>query len=104
MRYLTSVYSISRGLMFASKKKIKKGVCLVMPSEKDGKYGSSVTMMFCFHKMQIIFVNTKMKVVDKVTLRPWKLSYTPKAPCKYILESTPKTFDKIEIGDKVEFS
>lgn len=104
MKYLTSVFTISKGLMFASKKKIRKGVCLVMPSKKDGRFGSSVTMMFCFYSMQILFVNTKMEVVDKVTLRPWISTYTPKAACKYIIESLPKTFDKIEIGDNVKFS
>ena len=102
MKYSTSLWQISRGLMFASKKKVKKGMCLVMPSTKDVKFGSAVTMMFCFHHYEIIFVNSKFKVVDKVILKPFKSTYVPKAAAKYVVESLPNRFSMIEIGDKVE--
>ncbi len=102
MIYATSMLQISKGLMFAGKKKIKKGICLVMPGKVDVKFGASVTMMFCFHKMQMIFIKSNLEVVDKVTLRPWKITYTPKDKCCYVIESLPKTFDNIKIGDKIE--
>ena len=104
MDYLTSVWKISKGLMFSSKKKCKKGVCLVMPSLKDAKFGSAVTMYFCFYKLEILFVNTKYKVVDKVTLMPFKSTYVPREACKYVIESYPGTFSDIKIGDKVKIS
>ena len=99
MKYATSTYEISKGLMFSGKKKIAKGMCLVMPSTKDVKFGASVTMMFCFSSMEIIFVNSSMQVVDKVVLKPWKMSYTPKKECRYVIESSIGTFKNIEIGD-----
>jgi len=101
LRYLTSVWQISRGLMFAGKKKIEQGVCLVMPAIKDVKFGASVTMYFCFSEMDILFVNSKMKVVDKVTLKPWVTSYTPKEECKYVFESSKGKFKDIKIGTKI---
>lgn len=101
MKYATSTYEISKGLMFSGKKKISKGMCLVMPSSKDVKFGASVTMMFCFSSMEIIFVNSNMQVVDKVILKPWKMSYTPKKECRYVIESTIGTFKNINIDDIV---
>lgn len=99
--YRTSLFGISFGLMFSSKAKARRGVCLVMPSSKDVQFGSSVTMLFVFYSLEILFVNLEGVVVDKVLLRPWISSYTPQAPAKYIIESTKGTFDMISIGDKV---
>ena len=102
MKYATGNYEISRGLMFARMKKIKKGICLVMPAKKDVKFGASVTMLFCFHPMEILFVNTNLEVVDKRILKPWLPSYTPKAACKYVFESKIGTFKKLKLGDKIK--
>lgn len=102
MKYAESTYEISKGLMFSGKTKIKKGMCLVMPTTKDVKFGASVTMMFCFSAMEIIFVNSNMEVVDKTILGPWKITYVPKAECRYIIESIVGTFKNISVGTKVE--
>lgn len=102
MRYATRVTEISRGLMFATRKRIERGLCMVMPSDKDVKFGSSVTMFFCFSSLDVLFVNIKYEVVDKVTLKPWLPNYTPKAPAKYVIESSVGKFKDINVGDKVE--
>ncbi|MDA3855623.1 MAG: DUF192 domain-containing protein [Candidatus Woesearchaeota archaeon] len=102
MKYATSIFDIGKGLMFANKKKIEKGMCLVMPTRKNQKYVSAVTMFFCFHPMDIIFINKEFEVVDNITLNPWKSSYVPKKPCKYVIESTKDKFKNITIGEKVK--
>lgn len=102
MKYATSIFAIGKGLMFANKTKIEKGMSLVMPTRKNHKFSSAVTMYFCFHPMDILFINTDFKVVDKVTLKPWKSSYVPKEAAKYVIESTKDKFKNINMGDKVE--
>ncbi|MFW6285823.1 MAG: DUF192 domain-containing protein [Nanoarchaeota archaeon] len=102
MKYAKNIFSISRGLMFASKKKIEKGMCLVLPLRRDKKFSSSVTMLFVFYPLEILFVNGNYKVVDKIILKPFKFSYIPKQHCKYIIESKPNTFNNIKIGDKID--
>lgn len=92
--------SLAQGLMFASKKRLKKGICLQFPS--DVLKGAAITMWFCFLKYEILFVNSKFEVVDKIVLNPWKLSYIPKAKCKYVFESSVGTFKDINVGDKVK--
>lgn len=103
MKWATSTLAISKGLMFRFKKTVDKGMCLVLPSKKDVKFSASVTMFFCFVDMQILFINSKFEVVDKKILKTWKVSYTPKKPCKYIVESIVGKFDNIKLGDKIKF-
>lgn len=102
MVWATSTFRISLGLMFASKKRIDKGICLVMPIKKDVKFGASVTMFFCFFPMEILFVNSNFCVVDKVILKPWRLNYTPKSACMYVIESSVGKFKDINIKDIIK--
>lgn len=102
MKWATNAFELSNGLMFSSKKRVDRGICLVMPTKEDVKFGASVTMFFCIYGLDILFINTKNKVVDKVTLKPWVPNYTPKKPCKYVIESTIGKFKDIKIGDSVE--
>ena len=73
-----------------------------MPASKDVRYGSAVTMMFCFCSLEIIFINSKFKVVDKVVLRPWVMVYIPKTKAKYIIEAYPGKLENIKVGDEIK--
>jgi uncharacterized membrane protein (UPF0127 family) len=99
---MKSIWRISVGLMFARKKTVEQGACLVMPRAKNLKYGCAITMYFCFYPYHILFVNSDMEVVDRIVLKPFRASYVPKKPAKYVFESTAGKFNDIKIGDKVE--
>lgn len=102
MKIARTTFEISKGLMFSSKKKCGMGMCLIMPVDDDVKFGASVTMFFCLHPLEIIFVNSKFEVVDKKTLKTWVPTYVPKKACKYIIEAYPGRLKDIKIGDNVE--
>ena len=102
MKYVTNIFGLIKGLMFASEEKIKQGVCLVTLGKGDKKFGVSIHMFFCFHSYEVLFINSNFEVVDKQILKPWSLSYTPKKPVKYIVESWKGTFKGINIRDKVK--
>lgn len=102
MNVARSGIQLAYGLMFASKNKVEKGLCLIFPGRKDVQMGATITMWFCFRKYEILFINSNNEVIDKVILNPWTTSYVPKAPCKYVIESLPKTFGDIKVGDRVE--
>ena len=104
MRISNSLFRISYGLMFSSRKKIRKGLCMVFPATKDVRYGASVTMFFVWYPLDIIFVNSSGIVVDKITLKPWLPSYTPRAACRYVIEAQKGQFSDLAIGDKVHIS
>lgn len=97
-------FRIARGLMFSGKEKINRGICLVMPTKKDVRFGASVTMWFCFYDLEILFINSKFEVVDKKILKPWVSNYTPKKPCMYVVESCVGKFSEIKIGDFIKFN
>jgi len=101
MKYAVSFLSRAKGLMFASKKKIKKGICLALPVKQDTRFKASVTMLFCFYPLEILFVNSAFQIVEKTILRPWKINYTPINACKYIIEGEVGIFAKLAIGHHV---
>jgi uncharacterized membrane protein (UPF0127 family) len=86
--------------MFASPKRVKKGLCLILPTKSGMR--TSIHMFFCFYPYQILFLDSDLKVIDIKTLQPWTFSYKPEQPIKYAIESWPGTFDNIKIGDKVK--
>lgn len=102
MIYAKSIFTIARGLMFSSKKRIDKGMCLKLPHYKDSKYGAATTNLFVFYPLAIIYVNSKFKIVDKIVLKPWVFNYVPKSSCMYIIESTKGKFDNLNVGDVVK--
>jgi uncharacterized membrane protein (UPF0127 family) len=90
------------GLMFARKKKCRRGMYFEFLKNKEVQFGASITMFFCFCSLDIIFVNKKGVIVDKVVLKPFKWNYTPKKKCLYVVETLKNGFSDLKIGDRVE--
>ena len=86
-----------KGLMFEKKENFN--YALIFELNKESKIGSSVHMMFVFFPIDIVFLDSEKKVVDIVTLNPWKLNYTPKKPAKYFIELEQGKTKEIKIGD-----
>jgi hypothetical protein len=47
MKYAASFLGRAKGLMLASKKKVKNGICIALPVNTDTRFKASVTMLFC---------------------------------------------------------
>jgi uncharacterized membrane protein (UPF0127 family) len=90
------------GLMF--KKDLERGLILKLPSSRSRR-GSAIHMFFMRFPLDIIFADTDKKIVDMVSIEPWK-TYTPKAPAKYVIEMKKGTINKfdLEIGDELDFT
>ena len=97
-----------QGLMFSS---YQSDLLLVSP--KDDIPSSSIHMFLMRFPLDVIWINSKMQVVDiKKEIPPldflkpktWKI-YKPKEPAKYVLElKTGKIANSdSKVGDKVEF-
>ncbi len=102
MKYASSFLSRAKGLMLASKKKVKNGICIALPVKTDTRFKASVTMLFCFYPLEILFVNSAFQIVEKTILRPWKFNYTPANACNYIIEAEVGTFANLEIGHYIK--
>jgi uncharacterized protein len=91
------------GLMFFSRRKFNFG--LIFDREKETIIGSSIHMFFVFFSINVIFLDSKQRIVDiKKRLRPFTL-YVPKRKARYIIELPLKTsISSLKIGDKLDWS
>jgi uncharacterized membrane protein (UPF0127 family) len=95
-------FSRLRGTMF--KKKLERGLILKLPAARS-RSGSAIHMFFVRFPLDIIFADTDKKVVDMITIGPWK-TYTPKKPAKYVIEMKKGIIESsgTEIGDELDFT
>ncbi|MEN6551645.1 MAG: DUF192 domain-containing protein [Methanobacterium sp.] len=95
-------FSRLRGTMF--KKELKRGLILKLPSSRS-RSGSAIHMFFVRFPLDIIFADVDKKVVDIISIDPWK-TYTPKSPAKYVIEMEKGTIESsgTEIGDELDFT
>lgn len=97
-----SFFSRFMGLMF--RKNVDNGMLLKLPQSRS-RHGSAIHMFFMRFPLDIVFADSDRKIVDMVTIDPWK-TYTPIAPAKYVIElktGSIKEFD-LEIGDELDFT
>jgi len=82
----------------------ENGMILKLPSSRS-RQGSAIHMFFMRFPLDIVFLDDDKKVVDMVSIRPWK-TYTPKSPAKYVLELEEGSINnyKLEIGDEMDFT
>jgi uncharacterized membrane protein (UPF0127 family) len=102
VEFADSFFSRFRGLML--KKDIKSGLVLKIPSGR-GKRGSAIHMFFMRIPLDIIFADADLKVVDMVSMDPWK-TYTPQHPARFVVELQKGLLkeSETEIGDIMEFN
>ena len=96
-----TTFQKATGLMLKSKRASKNGMFFNFLKDKEVRYGASITMMFCFFPLDIIFIDKKFRVVDKKTMYPFQITYTPKKKCLYVIEAYKGTFRDIKISDKI---
>ena len=90
------------GLMFRNN--LERGLILKLPSSRSRR-GSAIHMFFMKFPLDIIFVDADKKIVDMVSIEPWK-TYTPKDPAKYVIEMEKGSINNfnLEIGDELDFT
>jgi uncharacterized membrane protein (UPF0127 family) len=99
--YCDSFLCRLHGLMFRPRLGFSEGLLLV--EKRDSRLDTSIHMFFVPFDLAVFWINSEMKVVDKVIARSWRPAYFPKADARYTLEIHPDRWGDYEIGDKVEF-
>lgn len=79
------------------------GEGLVLVEKSDSKLNTSIHMLFVNFELGVIWVNDAGKVVDTALAKPWRLSYAPQAPARYVIEGHPMLLEQIKIGDRIRF-
>lgn len=88
-----------RGLMGRNRILPDEGVLLV--GQRDSRADAAIHMLFVPFDLAVIWINSDMKVVDKVLARSWRLAYVPRAPARYVLELHPTHFADYQVGHTV---
>jgi uncharacterized membrane protein (UPF0127 family) len=99
-RYCNSFLCQLRGLTFRRQIAPDEGLLLVQ--RHDSRLEASIHMLFCFTDLAIIWLDSSLKVVDKVLAKVWRPAYVPARPAKYILEIQPGRLGDFAVGDQIE--
>ena len=101
IRFCDTFISQLRGFTFYPSLSQDEGLILV--GKRDSRLDSSIHMLFVSFDLGVIWINTELKVVDKIIAKSWRSAYFPKQPAKYVLEIHPSRLDAYQIGDFLEF-
>src|SRR5574341_801347 len=101
IKFCDTFLSQLRGLTFRSRLSREDGLLLV--GRRDSRLDSSIHMLFVAFSLTVVWINSEMRVVDKVLARPWRPAYFSKQPARYVLEVHPERWEDFEIGDRVQF-
>jgi len=101
IKYCDTFLTQLRGLMFRPRLSRDEGLVLV--GTRDSRLESSIHMFFVSFDLTVLWINSDMKVVDKVLARSWRPMYVSKQPAKYVVEIHPERWGDFEIGDVVQF-
>jgi uncharacterized membrane protein (UPF0127 family) len=76
---------------------------LVLVGTRDSRLDSSIHMLFVSFDLAVIWIDSSMRVVDRVLAKSWRPAYFSKQPAKYVLEVHPDRWEEFQIGDMVLF-
>ncbi len=100
-RWCDSFASKLRGFTFRRQLGAQDGLVLVESS--DNRVSTAIHMLFVFFELGVIWINDAGEVVGKVIAKPWRPSYVPPAPARYVIEGHPDLVNRVEIGDHIQF-
>lgn len=100
-RWCDSFHTKLRGFTFRRHLDQKDGLVLVETS--DSRVATAIHMLFVFFDLGVIWVNDAGEVVGSVIAKPWRLSYVPPAPARYVVEGHPRLVTAVQPGDHLQF-
>jgi len=102
VKYCDSFLCRLRGLTFREHLELNDGLLLVQGG-RDSRIDSSIHMLFVPFDLNVVWINSKLTVADKIIAKPWRPAYFSSQPACYILEIHPDRWEDYQIGDRVEF-
>jgi len=101
IKYCDTFFTQLRGFTFRAHLSREEGLLLV--GKRDSRVDSSIHMLFVPFDLAVIWINSALRVVDKVIAKSWRPAYFSKQPARYVLEIHPDRWGDFEFGDRVEF-
>jgi uncharacterized membrane protein (UPF0127 family) len=101
VKYCDTFLAQLRG--FTLRPSLARNEGLVLVGRRDSRLESSIHMFFVSFDLAVIWIDSKMQVVDKVLAKSWRPAYFSKQPARYVLEVHPERWEEFQVGDTVEF-
>jgi len=101
LKWCDSFGSKLRGFTF--RRSLSPADGLVLGEKSDSRLSTAIHMLFVFFDLGVIWVNEAGEVVDVVVARPWRPSYAPQAPARYVIELHPSLLPQVRLGDHLQF-
>jgi uncharacterized membrane protein (UPF0127 family) len=99
--YCESFLCRLRGLTFHAPLTRDEGLLLVFG--RDSRVDSSIHMLGVSFDLAVFWINSEMRIVDKIVAGAWKPAFFSKEPARYVLEVHAGRIDDFKIGEYVEF-
>lgn len=74
---------------------------LLLVQGKENRLDAAIHMLGMYMDLGVVWINGAMKVVDVRRAHKWRSFIIPRAPAKYVLETTPEAGKFFRIGDEV---
>jgi uncharacterized membrane protein (UPF0127 family) len=101
VKYCESFLCRLRGLTFRAPVTREEGLLLAFG--RDSRVDSSIHMLGVGFDLAVFWINSDLRVVDKIVAGAWKPAYFPKEPARYALEVHASRINDLQIGETVEF-
>ncbi|HID52183.1 MAG TPA: hypothetical protein EYP41_09115 [Anaerolineae bacterium] len=101
-RWCDGFASRLRGFTF--RRQLRPDDGLVLVEKSDSKMSTSIHMFFVFFDLGVIWVNDAGEVVGTALAKPWRPSYAPPEPARYVIEGHPSILEKVKAGDHIRFA
>ena len=99
--YCNTFLSQLRGLTFRPRLSRDEGLILV--GKRDSRLDSSIHMLFVRFDLAVFWIDSNMKVVDKLIAKPWRPAYFSGRPAKFVLELHPDRLPDFNLDETVVF-
>ena len=101
LKWCTTPFTRGLGLMFHPP--LGQDEAYVFVERWESRSLTTISMLFVFFPIAVIWLDARKKVVDKVLANPFHPYYAPRQPAQYYLECHPRALEKVHVGDHLDF-
>lgn len=99
--YCDSFLCRLRGLTFRRRLSPEEGLLLV--ESHEGRLDAAIHMLGVWFELGVVWINASGFVVDTCLAHPWRVSYVPRNPARFVLEVAPDRLSDFVVGDEIKF-
>jgi len=101
VHHCNSLLSRARGVML--RRSLREDEVLIFSEGDESVVFTTITMLFVFFPIAVLWLDGEKQVVDKRLARPFRLWYAPARPARYYVEGHPSLLDRVEVGHYLSF-